>query len=309
VTDALYHPAAAVPPRFLVHEERDAPAIESALAEDPAYAAYALGHLEPGLVEQARFWIANGDEGQGVLMHANGALGRTVCVAGAPAAVGALLALHPGPLQSYLSTAAPEHLPALRRTYALSATIQMQRMATSAVAFQPVTGDVRRLAGRDARALNLLYATDGAPTGYGPEHLERAVYFGAFAAGRLVAAAGTHVVAPHAGVAVVGNVFTHPQFRGMGLAEQVTSAVTAELLERGCATVALTVNPANTPAVRAYTRLGYRAGAAVVEARVRRRDPLGGAAAWRRWLARRAAGAAGLEASGRPRRQREGGDA
>ncbi|MBM4416554.1 MAG: GNAT family N-acetyltransferase, partial [Chloroflexi bacterium] len=150
---------------------------------------------------------------------------------------------------------------------------QMQRMVTSAAAFRPVEGDVRRLVGGDARALNLLYATDGAPTGYGPEHLERAVYFGAFEAGRLVAAAGTHVVAPHVGVAVVGNVFTHPQFRGLGVAERVTSYVTAELLDRGCSTVALTVNPANTPAVRAYTRLGYQLGAPVVEARVRRRDP------------------------------------
>ncbi len=301
MTDALYH-AGAEPARFVLREQRDPHIVEAALAEDRGYAAYALGHLEPGLLERARFWLADGAEGHGVLLHARGALGRTVCVVGAPAAVEALLALHPGPIDSYLSTAAPEHLPALRRTYALSHMTQMQRMATSAVAFRPVAGDVRRLVGRDARALNLLYASDGAPTGYGPEHLERAVYFGAFEAGRLAAAAGTHVVAPHAGVAVVGNVFTHPQFRGLGLAERVTSAVTSELLERGCSTVALTVNPTNTPAVRAYTRLGYRPGAFVIEARVRRRDLAGARAAWRRWRARRAAGTPGIEAISAGRR-------
>lgn len=306
----MYRTAAAEPPRFVVREERDQRAIEAALADDRGYAAYALGHLEPGLIERSHFWLADGAEGHGVLMHARGALGRTVCIAGAPAAVEALLALHPGPIDSYLSTAATEHLPALQRTYVLSGLVRMQRMATSAVAFRPVGSEVRRLLGRDARALNLLYATEGAPTGYGPEHLERAVYFGAFQAGRLAAAAGTHVVAPHSGVAVVGNVFTHPQFRGLGLAERVTSAVTAELLERGCATVALTVNPENTPAVRAYTRLGYRPGAFVVEARVRRRDLAGARAAWRRWRARRAASTPGIEAvTGRRRAPGRGGDA
>ncbi len=101
----------------------------------------------------------------------------------------------------------------------------------------------------------------------------------------MVAVAGTHIVAPNIGVAVVGNVFTHPSYRGQGLATRVTARVTAELIERGCSLVALTVDPANTPAVRAYARLGYERGPAVVEARARRRDLLGLGA----WLRRRAA--------------------
>jgi len=91
-------------------------------------------------------------------------------------------------------------------------------------------------------------------------------------------------------VAVVGNVFTHPRHRGLGLAECVTSAVTDELLnQRGCSMVTLTVNPTNTPAARAYTRLGYEPGATVIEARIRRKDALGVTSMVRRWAARRAA--------------------
>jgi RimJ/RimL family protein N-acetyltransferase len=163
-------------------------------------------------------------------------------------------------------------------------------MAVTAASFQLVGGEVRRLHREDARALNMLYSSEGAPTGYSGDHIEQGVYYGAYEGGRLVSVAGTHVVAPNAGVAVVGNVFTHPQHRGGGLATRVTSAVTQELLDRrGCTLVALTVNPANIPAVRAYRRLGYEPGAPVIEARLRRRDPLGLGAALRRLVARRRA--------------------
>jgi len=293
VTDALYGPAAEAGARFRIRLVTDRRVLDAALSEDRAYSAYALGHLEPGLFEQSRFWVAEGPSGSGVLLHASGLLGRTTVVVGEPAAVGALVALHPGTRSSYLATCAPRHLAALRRTYLVLGPLEMQRMAVAAATFAPrpaLRRDVRRLSGRDTRALNLLYSTEGAPTGYTAEQVNQSVYYGAFEANRLVSVAGTHVVAPHAGVAVVGNVFTHPRYRGLGLAEYVTSAVTEELLDqRGCSLVTLTVNPANTPAVRAYTRLGYEAGVPVIEARIRRKDALGVMALARRWMARRAA--------------------
>ena len=58
-------------------------------------------------------------------------------------------------------------------------------------------------------------------------------------------------------LAVVGNVFTHDEFRGRGYAKAVTSAVTAELL-RTCDQVVLNVRSDNPPALQAYARLGYR---------------------------------------------------
>jgi ribosomal protein S18 acetylase RimI-like enzyme len=293
MTDALYGSKANTLPRYRIREVRDRRAIDTALSDDRSYAAYALGHLESGLFEHSHYWIAEGTDGHGVLLHANGMLGRTTVVAGDPSAIDALVSLHPGPRSSYLATCSPAHLDALRRTYLVLSPLEMQRMAVTSATFAPIPalrGEVRRLSGRDARALNMLYSTEGAPTGYTPQHIDNAVYYGAHEANRLVAVAGTHIVAPHYDTAVVGNVFTHPRFRGMGLAERVTSAVTDELLhQRGVALVTLTVNPTNTPAVKAYLRLGYAPGARVVEARIRRRDALGITSTLRRWFARRAA--------------------
>jgi len=82
------------------------------------------------------------------------------------------------------------------------------------------------------------------------------VYRGIRVNGRLVAAAGTHVIGRRAGIAVVGNVLTQPEFRGRGYAQATTGAVTAHLLEF-CDHVVLNVRSDNPPALNAYRRLGY----------------------------------------------------
>lgn len=268
-----------------MRKSRDWRELERWLADDRPFAAYALGHLEWGLFEWASFWVAEGPQGTAVVMHA-GALGATCVAVGAAAGVAAIVSLHPGARRSYLSTASPEHMPALREAFHVRDILSMTRMSVTASRFTEVRGEVRRLRGRDAHRVNALYASEGGPSHYSNETIERAVYYGIFDGGRLVSVAGTHIVAPNQGIAVVGNVFTDAAYRGLGLATRVTSAVTHELLERGCAEVALTVDPGNTPALAAYSRLGYRLGASVVEARLERRDMLGIGPALRRRRAR-----------------------
>ena len=288
MTDTLPRHASgphAANPDYLVRQSRDWRELERWLADDRPFAAYALGHLEWGLFEWASFWVAEGPQGTAIVMHA-GALGATTVTTGAPQGVRAILSLHPGARRSYLSTASPEHMPALRDAYYVRHTLSMTRMSVTTASFRGVEGTVRRLRGRDAFKINALYATEGGPSHYTAETIERAVYYGMFDGDRLVSVAGTHIVAPNQGIAIVGNVFTDGAYRGLGLATRVTSAVTHELLERGCAEVALTVDPGNTPALAAYSRLGYRPGAGVVEARLERRDLFGIGPALRRRRAR-----------------------
>lgn len=294
---------------FAVREEPDPEVVRELLSEDAPFAAFALGHLEPELLPHSRFWTAEGPGGRvGLVMHARANLGRTTVLAGDAGAVEAVLSLHPGPGGGYLATCAPEHVPVAERVYDLADPLHMMRMTVDSHAFRDphargMTG-VRRLVRGDVRALNALYATGDGPTGYRGEHLERGVYFGAFDNGQLSSVAGTHVLAPHMGIAVVGNVFTRVSSRGRGLAGAVTAAVTAELFARGCATVTLTVDPGNTPAVRAYRRLGYAEGSAIVEARIQRRDTFGLGATLRRWFATRGPDGAALVRS--PARRDDG---
>jgi predicted GNAT family acetyltransferase len=120
---------------------------------------------------------------------------------------------------------------------------------------------VTRLARTDLPALAALYA-DGQTTGevpdfFNPPMLEQGVFFGVYEGGSLIAAAGTHLISTELSVGAVGNVYTRRDRRGRGLAAQATSAVTAELVRSGLATIALNVNQHNAPAQRVYERLGY----------------------------------------------------
>ena len=298
MSDTVYGHAAEDASLFRIREVRDRNALDAMLSTDRAYAAYALAHVGAVPSERSRFWLAENTEGTGIVLHAE-AMGTTMFAGGHPAAVDAILSLHPGPRRAYLSTCAPEHLSVIERTYRVTAPLHMVRMSTTAASFTVVEGEVRRLGGRDVNAINTLYATEGAPSRYTPDQIDRVIYYGAFADNQLVSVAGTHVVSPEMSIGVVGNVFTHPSHRGRGLATRTTARVTKALFDCGCSLVALTVDPTNAPAVRAYERLGYAAGAPVVEAHLERRDDAG-IGAWLRRRRARSRGDGDERAAGRP---------
>ena len=131
-------------------------------------------------------------------------------------------------------------------------------------------GSAERLTAADIEDLNHLYQL-GFRTGFPISVVEDGLYYGVRVHGRLVSAAGTHLINPREGVAVVGNVMTHVDYRGHDFAKMVTSAVTAQLLQR-VPDVALNVHAANTPAVAAYARLGYGEYCQMVERLGRRRS-------------------------------------
>ncbi|HET7581526.1 MAG TPA: GNAT family N-acetyltransferase, partial [Candidatus Limnocylindria bacterium] len=106
--------------------------------------------------------------------------------------------------------------------------------------------------------------------GFPPTVLQDGIYYGVWVRGQLVSAAGTHVINPREGIGVVGNVMTHLDYRGHDFAKMVTSAVTAELLER-VDDVALNVHADNFPAIAAYERLGYGQHCTLSERLIRRR--------------------------------------
>jgi ribosomal protein S18 acetylase RimI-like enzyme len=266
------------PTAYAVEQLTDPAAIRRILESRRAYAAYALGQLDDRLFQLVRCYRARGTTGQALLLLSGGGLGNALFAMGEGGALDALLRLHRGPQQNY-ATCQPEHVPILRRYFSLAQEQPMLRMAVTADAFRlaetPPEGlKVRRLRAPDVRVLNQLYNSDGSPAFYTATHVAEGLYHGVFEGNRLVSVAGTHVVSEQWGVAVVGNVFTHPNFRGRGYARFATGAVTQELLQR-CRDVVLTVDPDNIPAVRVYRRLGYREECQLLEASVARKDLLG----------------------------------
>lgn len=261
----------------------DRETIRALLVSEGAYAAYAQAQLSPALFPHTEWWSASSPAGSALLLHAWGGLGRAMVTMGDPVALDALLRLHPGSRFSFGSFR-PQHKPAMERHFILSRDELMVRMSITADTFRPVEGQARRLSGREIGRINQLYAAEGGSASYTSRHVDQGTYYGVIADGKLVSIAGTHVDSPSERVAVVGNVFTHPGYRGGGLATIATSAVTAALLSH-CDLVALTVEASNEPALAVYKRLGYRQVCTLYETAAVRKDALGAASAVRRFAA------------------------
>ncbi len=258
---------------FTIERATDPAALREMLT-DRAYAAYAIAQLEERRFPLSEWYVAAGPEGRrGIVVHSASGLGRALFADGDASAVDAVLSLHPGSRFTFGSVR-PEHLKTVERYFVMLRRGTMMRMAVTAGSFAPIEGEAVRLSGADAAAVNRLYSTEGGPTAYTPSHLNDGVYCGVRLDGQLVAIAGTHVVSDAEGVAVVGNVFTHPRYRGQGHSKVATSATTRELLNR-CPLVVLTVETINEPAVKVYHRLGYESVCFLHESPLVRKEPLG----------------------------------
>ena len=278
---------------FVIRSIRDRDTIRSRLEERRPYAAYALGQLDPVLFRQTEWWTAERDETSAIVLHSYGGLGNATFLLGEADALDALLSVHPGPRHAFL-TCEVHHVDTVDRYFELEQRQTMIRMEASGDSFRAADGEAERLTGRDVREINQLYRSDGVPSYYTPRQIDDSIYFGVRRDGRLVSIAGTHVISPGSSIAVVGNVYTHPRHRGQGFAQITTSAVT-EVLLRTCREVVLSVDPTNTPAVRAYERLGYREVARLLEGAAVRRDAFGLTTTMRRVLARMRGRGSGVE--------------
>jgi RimJ/RimL family protein N-acetyltransferase len=86
--------------------------------------------------------------------------------------------------------------------------------------------------------------------------LETNRYFGIQRNREWVSVSGIHVYSPRYRVAALGNITTHPQFRGQGLATATTAKLCQILLE-DVDHIGLNVKADNTSAIACYKRLGF----------------------------------------------------
>lgn len=118
------------------------------------------------------------------------------------------------------------------------------------------TDDVVRLTVADAGDILAFYDHSYPGHWFQARMLETRQYFGVRRQGQWVCAAGVHVYSPAQRVAALGNVVTHPDWRGQSLATQVCAALCQSLGET-TDTLGLNVQQDNAPALACYKRLGF----------------------------------------------------
>lgn len=242
--------------RLVTETTTDHALLKAFLNRDRIFAAYALADLEDAEPGRSRWGIARaGDEVVSLVLEYGGPSPQPLFVAGRDDGIEAILRDVIKPSIAYVACL-PGSVRAVESRYRLEGGPQMVRMWVDHNTFRPAfDSGVEPLAPSDAGELNRLYRL-GFGSWLPPQAVAEGIYRGIRVNGRLVAAAGTHIIGRRARIAVVGNVLTQPEFRGRNYAQATTAAVTAHLLEF-CDHVVLNVRSDNPPALNAYRRLGY----------------------------------------------------
>ncbi|MCJ2554662.1 MAG: GNAT family N-acetyltransferase [Candidatus Thermoplasmatota archaeon] len=226
------------------------------LSEDPVRNAFALYDLEEEGDRVQCFAAVEGDAFRGYLLAWHGRQYPNVIITGDKGAAEALLPRAPPSPCTFLLV--PGLVAAVEERREIRARRMMDFMFVEARSFRSAdTQDAERLGEKDADALEALYrdATEE-PREWG-QWAERGLAYGLSRRNQLVAAAGTHFIAP--GCSLIGGVYTPPDFRRQGYAAAVTSAVTEDALRRSDR-VGLMVVSTNVAAIGLYEKLGYRKG-------------------------------------------------
>jgi GNAT superfamily N-acetyltransferase len=237
--------------------------IRARLQADPVWAVYALADLDPGAFEHAEWFTPHADCAAVALVYR--AFDRPILwAAGTPEELRPLAdsLFEPATLRLQVRNELAAWIGERYRSVELK---PMWRLGLRQVDFSPRPAPgcrPVRLTDRHLAGLGALYATGEsageAPDFFQPSMLDTGVFYGAVQDGMIVAAAGTHVFSVREGAAAIGNVFTHPEYRGRGLAQALTSAVASELFRLRTETLALSVHRDNAPALAAYKRLGFK---------------------------------------------------
>jgi hypothetical protein len=240
----------------------DPAGIREFLSSDREYAAFALADLEPALFSQCSWYGAETmGELRALALVYRGLEPPALFLMGDTTG----LALMFGSLlreQHLFAACKPEHLPILEAYYAMGEVEPMRRMVLEPTQFRIESRhDPEQLTLASIAEINALYDTDRSHKAwFQPYQVEQGFFYGIREMGQLVAVSGSHLASLSEGIAVVGNVFTHPDCRRRGYAYACTARVTEALLSQN--------NPA---AARIYEHLGYVDHCTFLEAPVMRR--------------------------------------
>ena len=120
-----------------------------------------------------------------------------------------------------------------------------------------ITNNTFQLTEKDLPEVNQLYKDSYPDNAFDPRMLKSGQYIGIRHQGHLASIAGIHTYSAAYRVAALGNVTTHPNYRGRGFGKAVTARL-CQFLESRIDFIGLHVKCENQPALSLYQSLGFR---------------------------------------------------
>jgi ribosomal protein S18 acetylase RimI-like enzyme len=237
---------------------RDKPLIETALRRNTQLHLYELGDLDDFFWDHTT-WVADDPPREIVLIY----------TAARPPV---LLALtdHPSRMRTLLHAARPR-LPknfyahfsdGLVEVFADDHEIESHglhlkmRLTTPHKVDAVNTSEAIHLTFNDLDEIKTLYEVSYPGNWFDERMLETGMFFGARREKKLVSIAGVHVYSPRYRVAALGNITTHPDHRGQGLAT-ITTAKLCQEIGKHVDHIGLNVLANNASAIACYKKLGF----------------------------------------------------
>ncbi len=254
-----------------VEELTDRDELRDFLRRDRLANAYLLGNLDPAYFQFCNWYGARDDDGglRNLMLVYRGLSLPVVFMSGNGEGLEEFLEASRDVVPDrFHFHVLEEQMPALQAVYPTQGASAMLRMGLKRQDFDApsATDDrVERLGHRDTAAIMELY--EHYPDNFFEAYqLETGLYFGIRDDERLVSMGGVHVLSEEHDIAVIGNLVTHSQYRGEGLATAVTARLVDELFER-VSLLALNVGRNNTPAVQLYENFGFESNNVFFEGR------------------------------------------
>jgi ribosomal protein S18 acetylase RimI-like enzyme len=127
---------------------------------------------------------------------------------------------------------------------------------------------IRQLTMDDLPAITGLFKIAYPENWFDSRMVETGKYFGYFDAGMLTGIAGIHVYSPGYRIAALGNIATHPDFRGRKIACKLTSTLCSDL-KNSIDMIGLNVKSDNQAAIKCYRNIGFEIKSSYDECYVR----------------------------------------
>lgn len=245
----------------------DRTALAARFRTDPALHLFELGDLDDTLWPNTAWYTADPESGPVALLYSGGdtpvllAFARPAAVRALEELLGALRPFLPRRFTAGLPDGAERALApdytAERRTPLLRMILpDPNRLPTEPADPAQPAHRAEPLGLSDLDDLRALLAAGYPESWFDQRLLAGGGYVGVRERGRLLAAAGVHVHSPAHRVAVLGNVVTHPDARGRGLARACVTALSRRLAPT-TDHLGLNVRTDNAPAIHLYRQLGF----------------------------------------------------
>ena len=130
------------------------------------------------------------------------------------------------------------------------------KMGLAKIVHEQNDKNIRRLSVNDLPILKDFYAVSYPQNWFDGRMLETDKYFGYFIGNRLAGISGIHVYSEKYRVAALGNIATHPYYRGQQIGYKLTSALCCDL-QKSVDIIGLNVKTDNEYAIKCYKRVGF----------------------------------------------------